>query len=77
VRRPGGISAARQRELAEEALDISIGTTRKYAVQSRKYAAKVGRDDAAKSFDLIVDQLDDISDAVHHTQRPIEGMAAR
>lgn len=66
-----GLTAARQRELAEEALDINMGLARKYAVESRKSAAKLSRDDAAKGFDLIVDQLDDISDAVHHRQIPM------
>jgi hypothetical protein len=66
-----GLTAARQRELAEEALDINMGLARKYAFEARKSAAKLGRDDAAKGFDLVIDQVDDISQAVHHEQRAL------
>lgn len=63
-----GLPADRNRELAEQGLEIHMTLTAKYARAAKESAEKLGRDSTAETFRLIDDQVADAIEALHHLQ---------
>lgn len=64
-----GLSAARNRELVEQGLEINIRLAAKYAKAAEKSAKKLGRQGTAEAFGLISDQVADAFDELHPRQQ--------
>lgn len=66
-----GLSSSRNLELAEEGLEINMSLVRKYAEASRESASKLGREETAETFGLILDQVDDAFAELHPQQQTL------